>query len=48
MTEKATKESGLQRHIGIKKYGKQGFAQAKKKKAQSKINIFLKRTQMKV
>ncbi len=25
MTEKATKESGLQRHIGIKKYGKKGF-----------------------
>mgnify|MGYP006233597487 FL=1 len=25
MTDKATKESGLQRHIGIKKYGKKGF-----------------------
>ena len=25
MTEKDTKESGLQRHIGIKKYGKKGF-----------------------
>jgi hypothetical protein len=30
MTEKATKESGLQRHIGIKKYGKQGFEELQK------------------
>jgi hypothetical protein len=30
MTEKATKESGLQRHIGIKKYGKKGFEELQK------------------
>ena len=30
MTEKATKESGLQRHISIKKYGKKGFEELQK------------------
>ena len=30
MTEKATKESGLQRHIGIEKYGKKGFEELQK------------------